>query len=70
MRRDNTTVSHDRFLSFFGSLNQVPIITVCNLLINIKLSLGFTKHHDMKTYWGSGCILDFHNGGIEVSGQL
>jgi hypothetical protein len=31
-------------------------------LVNIKLSMCLTKHHAMKTYWGSGsiapCILD------------
>jgi hypothetical protein len=28
---------------------------VC-LHVKLKLSLCLTKHHAMKTYWGSGCV--------------
>jgi hypothetical protein len=31
-------------------------IGVCKVKVNVKLSLCLTKHHAMKTYWGSGGV--------------
>jgi len=32
------------------------VVMPCNIVVKAKLSLCLTKHHAIRTYWGSGGI--------------
>jgi hypothetical protein len=38
------------------SISSVSFVTVINHVKKVKMSLCLTKHHAMRTYWGSGSI--------------
>jgi hypothetical protein len=48
----------DQLRSVFASVKNKPEMykSYVELKVKVKLSLFLTKHHAMKTYWGSGVI--------------
>jgi hypothetical protein len=42
--------------SVFHCISEASYFPYINVKVKVKLSLCLTKHHAMKTYWGSGGI--------------
>jgi hypothetical protein len=47
---------HLSMLFTAASISQLRIQNMVKVKVKVKLSLCLTKHHAMKTYWGSGGI--------------